>query len=309
MIYLGIDTSNYTTSAAAVTESGFVSKRRLLPVKEGERGLRQSDGVFHHMKILPELFNELAGEIDLKDAAAIGVSVKPRNVEGSYMPVFLAGHGYARVIADALKIPVFEFSHQDGHIMAGIFSGGCFELLENEFLSVHLSGGTTEILRTRYTGTGFENVIIGGTRDISAGQLIDRVGVALGMRFPAGREMEQTAKNAVSAVKLPVSTDGAYMNFSGTETKAASLIKDGNAAEIALGTLIAVKNTLVKTLNSAIEKTGVQKVLVVGGVASNALIRNGLTDEVNGNVYFASAELSSDNAVGIASLAKFCKEN
>ena len=176
-------------------------------------------------------------------------------------------------------------------------------------MSVHLSGGTTEILRTRYTGTGFENVIIGGTRDISAGQLIDRVGVALGMRFPAGREMEQTAKNAVSAVKLPVSTDGAYMNFSGTETKAASLIKDGNAAEIALGTLIAVKNTLVKTLNSAIEKTGVQKVLVVGGVASNALIRNGLTDEVNGNVYFASAELSSDNAVGIASLAKFCKEN
>lgn len=309
MIYLGIDTSNYTTSVAAVTDSGFVSKRKLLPVKAGERGLRQSDGVFHHMKILPELFRSLVAEIDPREISAVGVSVKPRNVEGSYMPVFLAGQGYANVIADTLGVPIFEFSHQDGHIMAGIFSGGCYELLENEFLSVHLSGGTTEILRTRYTGGAFENEIIGGTRDISAGQLIDRVGVALGMSFPAGKEMEKLASAAVSGVKLPVSTDGAYMNFSGTETKAAGLIKDGNAAEIALGTLIAVKNTLVKTLNTAIENTGVKKALVVGGVASNGLIRAGLENEINGGVYFASAELSSDNAVGIAALARLCSKN
>ena len=308
MIYLGIDTSNYTTSVAAVTDGGFVSRRRLLPVKKGERGLRQSDGVFHHMKILPELFHELAAETDLKDAAAVGVSVKPRNAEGSYMPVFLAGKGYAQVIAETLGVPLFEFSHQDGHIMAGIFSGGFYELTENEFLSVHLSGGTTEILKTHYTGRGFENSIIGGTRDISAGQLIDRVGVALGMVFPAGKELERLTRTADSPVKLPVSTDGAYMNFSGTETKAASLMDGSNGAEIALGTLISVKNTLVKTLNSAIDTTGIKRVLVVGGVASNRLIREGLTNEINGEAYFASAELSSDNAVGIAALTKFCKE-
>ena len=260
------------------------------------------------MKILPELFHSLAGETDLKQVRAIGVSVRPRRTEGSYMPVFLAGYGYARVIADALDIPLYEFSHQEGHIMAGIFSRGYYELLDDEFLSVHISGGTTEILKMRPAEYGFENEIIGGTRDISAGQLIDRIGVALGMSFPAGRELEKTAGAAKTYIKLPVSTDGAYMNFSGTETKAASLMNGSNAAETALGTLIAVKDTLVRTLNYAMESTGIKKALIVGGVASNRLIRAGLENEINGKVYFASAELSSDNAVGTAALAKLCGE-
>lgn len=308
MIYIGIDTSNYTDSVAAVYGEAVISERRLLPVKEGERGIRQSDGVFHHMKLLPELFSELAGKIDIKKVAAVGVSTRPRNAEGSYMPVFLAGEGYARVISDALGVPLYRFSHQDGHIMAGIYSCGAEELLSGEFLSVHLSGGTTEILKSRFIGNGFSHEIIGGTRDISAGQFIDRIGVRLGLRFPAGRALEELSQNAKKEVKLPVSTDGAYMNFSGIETKAARIAAECDNSELALGVLTAVKNTLVKALNSAVSLTGIERILAVGGVASNGLIREGFKRELNGQVFFASPELSTDNAVGIAKLAEFMQK-
>lgn len=308
MIYIGIDTSNYTDSVAAVYGEAVISERRLLPVKEGERGIRQSDGVFHHMKLLPELFSELAGKIDIKKVAAVGVSTRPRNVEGSYMPVFLAGEGYARVISDALGVPLYRFSHQDGHIMAGIYSCGAEELLSGEFLSVHLSGGTTEILKSRFIGNGFSHEIIGGTRDISAGQFIDRIGVRLGLRFPAGKALEELSQNAKKEVKLPVSTDGAYMNFSGIETKAARIAAECDNSELALGVLTAVKNTLVKALNSAVSLTGIERILAVGGVASNGLIRKGFKRELNGQVFFASPELSTDNAVGIAKLAEFMQK-
>lgn len=304
MIYLGIDTSNYTTSVAAFDGGKLVSKRRLLPVKEGERGIRQSDGVFHHMKILPELFSELALEVDTKDIAAVGASARPRNVEGSYMPVFLAGMGYARVIADTLGVPLRVFSHQDGHIMAGIYSCGNSGLLNGEFLSVHLSGGTTEILKSRFNGKCFENEIIGGTRDISAGQFIDRIGVKLGLRFPAGKPLEELSRTANAAVALPISVDGAYMSFSGIETKASRMAEGCDSAELALGTLAAVRDTLIKAVNNAIAETGIKNALFVGGVASNELIRGGLTNKMNGDAFFASAELSTDNAAGIAKLTE-----
>lgn len=304
MMYLGIDTSNYTTSVALIADGEVVSKRQLLPVKTGERGIRQSDGVFHHVKLLPELFFEIAKMYDLRGLSAVGVSEKPRNAEGSYMPVFLAGLGYARSIADTLKIPLYRFSHQDGHIMAGIYSGDAEELLDGEFLSVHLSGGTTEILKTEFLGDKFNNEIIGGTRDISAGQFIDRVGVNLGLQFPAGKPLEELSKSAKSAVKLPVCIDGCYMNFSGVETKASRMADSCDKAELALGVLTAVKNTLVKALQNAISDTGLNRILIVGGVASNELIRNGLINELDAKVFFASKELSCDNAVGIAKLTE-----
>ncbi len=303
MIYIGIDTSNYTSSSAAVGDI-CVSRRQILDVKKGERGIRQSEGVFMHMKLLPVMYAETVKGLDLSRVRAVGVSVKPRNAEGSYMPVFLAGYGFAKVIADTLGVPLIEFSHQDGHIMAGIYSAHADELLEGEFLSVHLSGGTTEILKSRYTDGRFENEIIGGTKDISAGQYIDRVGVALGMSFPAGKHMESAAENADGAVKLRVNTDGAYMNFSGVETKASRMAAECEASSLAKGVLVSVADALVKTINYAMDESGIRRVLVAGGVASNGIIRRSLGENINGRVYFASKEFSSDNAVGTAVLAR-----
>lgn len=303
MSALGFDTSNYTASAAWTDGREDKSVRKLLYVKEGERGIRQSDGVFQHLKLVPELYGKLAREVDIKSVKAVGVSVRPRNAEGSYMPVFLAGAGYARVVSDTLGVPLYEFSHQDGHIMAGIYSCGAFELLDGDFISVHLSGGTTEILKSRREGRNFVHKIIGGTRDISAGQLIDRVGVKMGLRFPAGKEMEKMALSADGAEKLPVSVDGAYINFSGAETRALRMADECDKNRLAAGVTDNVKKSLQKAVNAAIRDTGAHRVLIVGGVASNGAIREGLERELDAKVYFAKREYSTDNAAGIAYLA------
>lgn len=300
MVTLGIDTSNYTTSAAIYGNDEFRMCRKILDVKMGMRGIRQSEGVFIHNRELPIMLEKLL--CDTEKPSAVGVSTRPRSVDGSYMPVFTVGHGYARAVAAALKVPIYEFSHQDGHIMAGIYSAKCFDLLERPFISVHLSGGTTEILSSRFNGYNFNNEIIGGTLDISAGQLIDRVGVAMGLKFPCGKELENLAQKADRSIKLPFSVKGSYMNLSGVETKLLRMT-DGLDPVIANTVLEYIRDVLIKALNNAVTDTGLDSILIAGGVASNSILRKGITEQVNANTYFASKELSTDNAAGIANLA------
>ena len=144
MIFLGIDTSCYTTSVAAVDENGkLVShKRRLLSVAEGERGLRQSEAFFKHINNFPELYKELLLAFDPKEIAAVCVSTQPRGITNSYMPVFFAGRRLAESIAMSLNVPLFATDHQQGHIQAAMFG---VEMPADKFCAVHLSGGTTEV--------------------------------------------------------------------------------------------------------------------------------------------------------------------
>lgn len=309
MIYLGFDTSNYTTSLAACGQNIEINLRSILQVKHGERGLRQSDAVFQHLKELPNLFSSLSAKVDFNRVSAIGVSTRPRNIEGSYMPVFLTGNGYARVCADTLKVPLLEFSHQDGHIMAGIHSCNHFELLDKPFISVHLSGGTCEILLTEYCSHSFNCTIIGGSKDISAGQLIDRVGVKIGLDFPCGKELEKIAKLHNKKLKLPVSVDDTYINFSGIETKAMSLIGVENDEDVANGVFSGIASALSKALSNCAKKYNISDVLIVGGVAANSIIKKHLLDNLSQNLHFASVEYSTDNAYGIARLAELSSKN
>ncbi len=304
MIVLGIDTSNYTTSSAIYDGKTYVLSRKILDVGEGKRGIRQSDGVFIHNKELPQIISDVT---DKKSIDVVGVSTRPRTVEGSYMPVFTVGHGYAKAISAVSGVNIYEFSHQDGHIMAGIHSCNAYALLNAPFISVHLSGGTTEILASNYNGYNFDNNIIGGTLDISAGQLIDRVGVNLGLKFPCGVELEKLADLTTKSVKLPISIKDSYFNLSGVETKLLNGIGEEDSV-VARTVLTYIKDILVKSINNAINNTGIKNVLLVGGVASNQIIRDGLENELNADVYFASKELSSDNAVGIAILAYMAEE-
>ena len=187
-VVLGIDTSCYTTSVAVKCGEQMLHIKKMLDVKEGECGLRQSDALFQHIKNLPALFDDLKTNINLKefDHITVAVSAKPRTVEGSYMPVFLAGQSFARTVADVLGAKYIETSHQDGHIMAAIYSCKNYSICDEAFLTYHLSGGTTELLLVRKNGNSFECEIVGGTRDLPAGQFIDRIGVKLGMQFPCG---------------------------------------------------------------------------------------------------------------------------
>lgn len=296
-LFLGIDTSNYTTSVAVCGDTEK-SLRKIIDVKEGERGIRQSDGVFVHLKELPHLYGSI--EADLTKTAAIGVSTRPRSVEGSYMPVFVAGESFARVAAKTLGVPLFKYSHQDGHIMAGIVSANCSELLEKPFMAVHMSGGTTEILNCRYKRSGFDVEIAGGTKDISAGQLIDRLGVKMGMKFPCGREFDALSMTADRNIPLKRSVCGGYMNFSGMENKLSEKIGSEDNAVIARSALLFIGKSLAEAINFH----SPERVLFVGGVASNTLLRKYFSENIKARTYFASAELSGDNAVGIAELAK-----
>lgn len=305
MITLGIDTSNYTTSAAVYDGTGYNMSRKILDVKEGMRGIRQSEGVFIHNKELPNILGEV---LTGKTVDAVGVSAAPRNAEGSYMPVFTVGQGYGRAIASALGTNFYEFSHQDGHIMAGIHSANGYELLENPFVSLHISGGTTEILRSEYNGLRFANEVIGGTLDISVGQLIDRIGVKMGLKFPCGKEMDFIAQNGTSATKLPFSVKESYFNLSGVETKLMQMIDDVDA-DIVRTVFVYIKDVLCRAIHSALRSTGLDKILIVGGVASNSIIREGLTKEFGSDVFFAATELSSDNAVGTAILTYLAEVN
>lgn len=295
-LYLGIDTSNYTTSVA-VCGDNEVNLRKIIDVKEGQRGIRQSDGVFLHIKELPRLFESL--DIDMQDIKAVGVSVKPRSQEGSYMPVFKAGESFARIIAKALGVPLFTVSHQDGHIMAGIISSKAYELLNEEFACVHLSGGTTEILSCKYKNGSFNPQIIGGTKDISAGQLLDRLGVALGMKFPCGRELDALSLTAKDGISLKISEEKGFINLSGIETKLLNMAKKEDAALLAKSALLFIGNSI----NAALSFLKPERVLFVGGVASNTILRQIFAGQEY-EAYFASCELSCDNALGVSHIAK-----
>ena len=215
-VVLGFDTSCYTTSVAAVDLAGnpVVSCRKLLPVAMGERGLRQSDALFIHVRQLPGLVEELAEQIRGREIVAVCASTKPREDENSYMPVFQAGDAQARGVAALLGVPCFASNHQRGHIEAALVGTG---IPEGPLLAAHLSGGTTELVQ--YDG---EHVtLIGGSHDLHAGQVVDRTGVALGLAFPAGPHLEELARRGASQARLPVSMEdgGLYCHLSGAETQ------------------------------------------------------------------------------------------
>ena len=149
MLTLGIDTSNYATSLAVFdTDAGEVvcDCKKFLPVKEGQLGLRQSDALFHHTAALPAMLAELATHADLTEISAVGVSAKPRPVEGSYMPCFLAGVSAATAFALSRALPLVQLTHQQGHIAAALYATGQPELFNQETLVFHVSGGTTDLL-------------------------------------------------------------------------------------------------------------------------------------------------------------------
>ncbi len=309
MIFLGIDTSCYTTSIAAVDENGNVlsDQRKLLSVPDGQRGLRQSEGFYQHVNALPSLYQKLLSEIT-ESPQCICVSATPRACQGSYMPVFYAGVRMAEMVAQALDVKLYMSDHQRGHVMAAL--SGC-ALKQNKFLAVHLSGGTTEVLNAEIIKNQPECTLISGTGDISAGQLLDRLGVKMGFSFPAGRFIDELAiSHEGRRIRIPSYADSEKCSFSGTETAALRALNNGmDKTTVAEGVMYAVCEALSTLIYNASLKTGVFDVLITGGVASSKYLRANLQSILGEKyagikVYFTQPRLSSDNAVGTALLAR-----
>lgn len=302
MPVLGLDTSNYTTSAAVFDGLEGRNEGILLEVRPGELGLRQSDALFQHVKRLPECFARLEGEGWLRAIDAVGASTRPRAVEGSYMPCFLAGASQGQSLAHALGVPFFAHSHQQGHLAAAAWSAGRLELLDEPFLAWHLSGGTTELLKVAPAGADLRAERVGGTSDISAGQLIDRTGVMLGLPFPAGKALDALAgQGDPGTTGYQVKLDGMTFSLSGMENKVKQKLEAGEEpARIARFVLDTVIDVVVRATLAAQRRWPELPVLCSGGVASSSRLRGAM--ERSCRALFAQPQYAADNAMGVAIL-------
>lgn len=313
--FLGIDSSAYTTSLAIVDEQyNIIADERIpLQVAEGKRGLRQSEALFLHVKNLPLLFTRIKPYLQ-GAITALAVSAFPRRAEDSYMPVFLAGLSQAQVLSEFTRLPLYRISHQEGHIMAGLKGNQALMQKKTPFLAVHFSGGTSELLQVGWNGSDFmaiETRMAG--KDLHAGQLVDRVGVAMGLSFPSGIQMEELARKSsqIKLTAIPSAVNDNGFSFSGPENYALQLIKRGAPPEdIAFATLRVIANTLEKIILLELGKSGIRDILLVGGVMANSLIRKRLLERlehpaVGMKLYFAEPKLSTDNAVGVAMTAAY----
>lgn len=306
-LFLGVDTSNYTTSVSCVSTEGIVFERRtMLSVPLGERGLRQSDAVFQHVRNLPPLIKAMLGSVERSAIQAVAVSSKPTADQESYMPVFLAGKLAAVSIASSFGVPLYETTHQAGHVRAALLGQ---ETLVNEspFLAMHLSGGTTDLLLVhREDGMIGEIARIGGCDDLHAGQFVDRVGVRLGLPFPSGISLEALARETTDhTIKLPASVKALNCSFSGQESHAQRLIEAGaDKSAIAYAVYDCMARTFAKLLTNAFIETGCTTALLSGGVSGSLLLRELLQQRLGKTLFYAQSGLSSDNAVGTALLAR-----
>ncbi len=308
-VVLGLDTSNYTTSAAWFDGEKGDNAGKLLEVPEGALGLRQSDALFQHVKRMPEIMEALKGTGMPRDLCALGASTRPREVEGSYMPCFLAGESQARAMATALELPFYPCSHQQGHIAAAAWSAGRMDLLDRPHLVWHLSGGTTELLHVVPDGVMVKAQCIGGTSDISAGQLIDRTGKRLGLAFPAGKAVDALSLQAEEKERFKVKVKDCTFSFSGIENKMNALADQGwDPADICWYVLASVIYGVEQATKQALEQYPGLPVLCAGGVASNQLLRQTMVKTCG--AVFAEPRFSTDNAMGVAILTwrQLCKE-
>lgn len=303
-MYLGFDTSNYTTSFAVYDGVEIKQAKKLLSVKKGEKGLRQSDAVFQHTVNMPVLLDS----IEIGKISAVGVSTRPRNIEGSYMPCFLVGVNTANAVSKATGVPMYETSHQVGHILASLYSVGRLDLINSEFIAFHLSGGTTEALLVKPDENEIIHAeIIAQSLDLKAGQAVDRTGVMLGLDFPCGKQLDLLSQSCDAQFKIKPSMKGLDCSLSGVENKARTMLENGaSKEEVSKFTLTYISHTICEMLRRIKDEYGDLPIVFSGGVASNSLLRQYVNNEFK--AYFAQSEFSLDNAAGCAIYA-YLKEN
>ena len=284
-VYLGIDTSCYTTSLCLLDEQAAVlaDERRILTVPEGKRGLSQSEMVYQHVRNLPELTEKIASYVAGNTVCAVAVTDKPRRRDDSYMPAFLSGLGCARSLAAMLNVPLYRLSHQENHLLAAWRAVG--KVPKEPYCALHLSGGTT---------------------DISAGQFIDRVGVALGLPFPAGKYVDSQSLAALGESKgFPVWHRDGSISFSGRESQVQRLIAAGEKSceVICAQTMHTVLNGILELLDAALAGNEYKTVVAVGGVMENNFLRTSVEAAMRRRrIEFIPAPqgFSADNASGAA---------
>ena len=304
-IIIGIDTSCYTTSIAAISlgKKVIFNEKIMLNVKEGNNGLRQSEAVFQHINNLGEISEKIKDISKKYNIKGICVSQKPRPIKDSYMPVFMVGYNFAKTLSTLIGCKLYETTHQENHIEASLFTNNIID--KNNFLSIHMSGGTTEILLVNKEKDNYNIEIVGGTKDISFGQLIDRIGVKLGYKFPAGKYIDEDATKCIEKIEkgLKTSVKDGYMNLSGLENQINNLIENNSKEYIAKILLDSIVRNIYKSILYISKNYNLNEVVFAGGVSASKYIKKELNSKLkkeNIYPYFTEAEYSTDNALGCA---------
>jgi len=309
--FMGIDSSNYTTSVCVVGETGRIlfERRKLLDVAPGEVGLMQSRALFQHIVNLPLFLDEFHAERPDLKIQSVAVSSRPRDKVGSYMPVFLPGVVAAQGVATGAGVPLVKTTHQSGHIAAGLATSDVRIEGSRPFLALHLSGGTTDLITCVAAGADYHVSAVATSRDLHVGQLVDRTGVMLGLPFPSGQSLEAMAKTCEDAALpvIPSSVLDGAPSFAGPLSAATRLHDAGETAErIAASILRVIATTIEKMLEHAWDQTHIDPVLLVGGVARNQIIRERLRHRLGpryDRLAFCDPVYASDNAFGVALIA------
>jgi N6-L-threonylcarbamoyladenine synthase len=175
------------------------------------------------------------------------------------------------------------------------------DLMDQPHLAWHLSGGTTELLLVEPEGKNVKCTRIGGTSDISAGQLIDRTGQLLQLPFPSGKHLDALSKDAAGKEVFKVKCPGMEFSLSGVQNKVQQFYeKNTDAAETAAYALRCVAHAVYKATENALKAYPGYAVVFSGGVASNSMLRDIVAPL---KPVFCEPKYSTDNAMGVAVLA------
>jgi N6-L-threonylcarbamoyladenine synthase len=302
-LILGIETSCDETAAAVVTADGqvrssIVASQADLHARYG--GVVPEVASRRHLELIGPVIREALTEagVGLDGITRIGVTCGP-----GLIGALLVGLSAAKAISWSRNIPLVPVDHLQGHV-ASLYLGPA--PLEPPFVCLLASGGHTQLLAVRRRGS-FER--LGTTLDDAAGEAFDKGARLLGLPYPGGAEIDALAqKGDPEAFRFPVArVPGLDFSFSGVKTSLLYTVRDlGGArlverrADLAASYQRAIVRALTQRLREAAETTGIDRIAVVGGVASNTELRATLQDAA-----LVPLSLCTDNAAMIASAARF----
>ncbi len=302
-IILGVESSCDETSVSVVKNGREVSSNVIssqIEIHKLYGGVVPEIASRNHVENISIVIKEALEEakITFEDIDAIAVTYGP-----GLVGALLVGVSAAKGLAYALNKPLVGVHHIEGHIAANYIQN---KELKPPFISLVISGGHTHLIHVK-DYTNFE--ILGRTRDDAVGEAFDKVARVIGLGYPGGPKIDKLAKEGKITYKFPrVHFENLDFSFSGVKTAVINTVHNSkeeiNKADLCISFEEAVSDVLTQNSIKALKQTGLDKLVLAGGVAANTYIREKLENELSKNgykLYYPSNILCTDNAAMIAS--------
>jgi N6-L-threonylcarbamoyladenine synthase len=311
MKILGIETSCDETAAAVVEDGTDILSNVISSQVEIHRrygGIVPEVASRQHLLSAIPIVEQALGDAKVSpgDLSAVAVTNGP-GLAGS----LLVGVNLAKTLALAWDLPIIGINHLEAHIYANWLGG---DIPAFPLIALIASGGHTDLVLMKDHGQLSK---LGGTRDDAAGEAFDKVARALGLGYPGGPAIEQASKQGTPRYRLPRAwlKGSDDFSFSGLKTAVVRLAEEQGvpvaappnsvAADIAASFQHSVVDVLVTKTSAAVRRHGVKQVLLAGGVAANALLRETFARRSPAVLFIPRPILCTDNAAMVASCGYF----